>query len=300
VVRKGVGPSRALAACLLTTGLLAVGLGGLVGVGPAGAADSTSPFLLVLGGSASVGWQPTLSNPHGVPTDEGYANDLVSYEASRGVTVQLSQLGCPGETTTSMLYGGHCYTSSATQLDEALTFLQAHHADVGLVTIDMGFNNVRHCLLNGDVQQGCVARGLDAVNRELPTILSDLIGAAGPDVTFVGMNHYNPFFAEALSGPSGQAFALASASVMNRLNDVLHDIYSAAGIAMANVATAFEDGGVVHENAIGSHVVVSDVTYACELTWMCEPAPFGPNLHPNAAGYVTIAAAIEAQLHSPW
>jgi hypothetical protein len=29
----------------------------------------------------------------------------------------------------------------------------------------------------------------------------------------------------------------------------------------------------------------------CEMTWMCAPAPQGPNIHPNHAGYVAYASA---------
>jgi lysophospholipase L1-like esterase len=33
---------------------------------------------------------------------------------------------------------------------------------------------------------------------------------------------------------------------------------------------------------------------------MCAPKPYGPNMHPNAAGYLKIAAAIESELQPPW
>ncbi len=44
-------------------------------------------FYLDLGASASVGYQPTRAAPHGQATDEGYANDIVTYEAARGVSL---------------------------------------------------------------------------------------------------------------------------------------------------------------------------------------------------------------------
>ena len=40
-------------------------------------------FYLALGGSGSVGVQPTAAAPHGRPTDAGYANDLLVMERSR-------------------------------------------------------------------------------------------------------------------------------------------------------------------------------------------------------------------------
>ena len=38
---------------------------------------------------------------------------------------------------------------------------------------------------------------------------------------------------------------------------------------------------------------------ACQVTWMCAAAPFGPNIHPNDAGYEAIAGAVEAKLGGP-
>ncbi len=292
--------SRLVTAGLLVAGLSTLSLVGTLSIGPAGAATAT-PFYLALGGSASVGFQPTLDNPKGAPTTQGYANDVVSFEASRGVAVQLTQLGCPGETTTSMLYGGdRCYASGDTQLAEAIAFLQAHRDDQGLVTVDLGFNNVRRCLEGQVVHEACVDSAIDAVRSDLPMILTYLKNAAGPGVSFVGVGHFDPFLADALSGPAGQALALASVGVIDRLNGALKSVYGAAGIPMAEVAGVFEDGGVVHQRSDGSHDVATDVTYTCELTWMCQAAPYGPNMHPNAAGYATIATAIEAQLRAPW
>ena len=43
-----------------------------------------------------------------------------------------------------------------------------------------------------------------------------------------------------------------------------------------------------------------NVEKACELTWMCYPSPFGPDDHPNDAGYSFIAQAIEAELPKSW
>ena len=42
----------------------------------------------------------------------------------------------------------------------------------------------------------------------------------------------------------------------------------------------------------GLGTVPDDVARTCALTWMCDPPPFGPNPHPDDAGYRTIAAAI--------
>jgi lysophospholipase L1-like esterase len=39
-----------------------------------------------------------------------------------------------------------------------------------------------------------------------------------------------------------------------------------------------------------------NVGLICEWTWICAPAPLGPNNHPNADGYRVIARAFADQL----
>jgi hypothetical protein len=34
----------------------------------------------------------------------------------------------------------------------------------------------------------------------------------------------------------------------------------------------------------------------CEMSWMCAPAPQGPNIHPNQAGYGAYASALLSTL----
>ena len=100
-------PARALA--WAAAGAAAAGV--LIGVWsapPAGAAPAP-PYLVALGGSASVGVQPTAAHPRGEPTTWGYAEDLVPLERLRWPGLTVVHLGCPGATTVSMLDGGgHC------------------------------------------------------------------------------------------------------------------------------------------------------------------------------------------------
>ncbi len=293
--------SKALAATfvVLAAGLLPVL--GLFGNGVAGAATTTTGFYLALGGSESVGVQPTNAVPRGQRTDAGYANDVVSYEAARGVTLALTQLGCPGETTTAVINGDdHCYSVHDSQFSEALAFLRSHAGLDGIVTIDLGFNDVHRCFHLGVVDQTCVENQIDTVTQVLPTILAGLKSVSGPGVTFVGLGHYDPFLADALNGPSGQQFARATEAAITSLNTALHGVYANADIEMASVATAFETHNVERVSMVGRRRVPENVMTACELTWMCEPPPFGPNLHPNDAGYAMIASAIEGVLKAPW
>jgi lysophospholipase L1-like esterase len=265
----------------------------------AGAATTTSAFYLDLGASVPVGVQPTPAVPKGQPTDHGYANDLVAMEAAQGVTLQLTQLGCPGESLSTFIDGGdRCYTGSDTQFSDALAFLKAHYDQAGLVTIDLGYNTLRPCFVASTVDTMCVSQNIATVQQQLTQVVGTLKAVAGPNVTFIGVGHYDPYYAKVLRGATGRAFAAHSAPVMHTFNDVLRSVYASFAIPFANVARAFHDyDGATTQLANG--VTVSDnAAVACALTWMCAPPPFGPNIHPTDAGYQVIANTIATLIPS--
>ncbi len=278
-------------------------LAAAVAAGPAVASADTVPpvtngFYLALGASESLGWQPTLVAPNGQRTDQGYANDLVAFEAARGVHLDLTQLGCPGENTATMISGAdRCYRSTGSQLASAVAFLEAHRGEPGIVTLDMGFNNVMSCMRAGVVDATCVSAHLVVVHTELSYIVTTLRAAAGPGVTFVGLSHYDPFAAATVAHVGGFGYAHHSDGAIYQLNEVADEVFAQNGLRVANVASVFHV-----TSATGRHAraTTSRVDSVCDLTWMCQPAPLGPNLHPNAAGYAAIAGAIEAVLPAPW
>ena len=288
--------ARSLAVTLgIVLATLSLALGGLGVV--AGAATTASVFYLDIGGSASVGVQPTLDAPHGEPTTSGYANDLVALEAAKGVTLQLTQTGCPGESTTTMLFGGdNCYPTTTTQLATDVSFLQSHHDQTGIVTVDLGFNNLVKCIKLTTGASACLDQGLATVRQELPQILSTLQAAAGPNVHFVGVGHYDPFLTSALYGTTGVAKSTRSLDVMSSLNRTLSRIYESFFIPTANVARAFKNHDRTLTRLSGGRTMAANVAETCALTWMCQPAPYGPNLHPDGSGYRVIAEAIAAKL----
>jgi lysophospholipase L1-like esterase len=213
-------------------------------------------------------------------------------ERTSSPDLRLVKLGCPGETTITMLAGGaHCHYRSGSELSAALAFLHRHPSTV-LVTLDLGFNNVRACMAHHVVNQPCVSEALAVVKLQLTSILTQLRSAAPPGMRIIGVGHYDPYLGDYLKGAAGRTFASQSLDVITRLNDALRSTYAAAGVPMADVGAAFDSSDTDPTTLAGVGTVPEDVARTCALTWMCTPAPLGPNPHPNDAGYHAIAEAI--------
>ena len=297
------GPkAAALAVASLILGLTGLtgltGLSALGALGDSGAGASPAPaaveYYLDLGGSASVGFQPTHDDPDGQPTDTGYANDLLTIERARWHDLQLVQFGCPGETTGTFMSGGdRCRPAGQTQLSQAVYFLRAHPTTV-LLTVDLGFNDIERCLAFHTVDEACLTRRLDLINQQLPPILATLRAAAGPTVRMVGVGHFDPYLGDYLHRGSDLAFSEASITAILRLDETLHAIYVAAGVPMAAVGQAFQMTQSQPVDLAGVGDVPRNVERTCDLTWMCTSNSPRAKQHPNDAGYQVIAQAIAA------
>jgi lysophospholipase L1-like esterase len=248
-----------------------------------------APYYLSIGDSLAQGVQPNAAG-HSVKTNQGYADDLWARYHATSPSLRLAKLGCPGETTSTMINGGICSYPGGSQLAAATAFLSSHR--VAFMTIDIGANNLDNCVSGTGLNQACLAQGLAAANHDLPIILSALRQAA-PTVRMVGMTYYDPFVAAALKGGAFTALALQSESVAAGFNTTLAGAYAAQSFAVADVAGAFAPLNLPTVPALDLPV---DLVTICALTWMCEPAPIGPNIHANAAGYDTIAVAFERKL----
>lgn len=270
-------------------------------VGPAGgdrapaARPRVSVLYLDIGASVSVGVQPTPRDPLGQPTNRGYSNRLVTLEATRGVKLRLTELGCPGESIASMLHGPDpCYVAPDTQLSDSIAFLRAHHSATTLVTVDLGFNTLDVCFRKHDIDLTCVAPHLKLLRTQLREVMHALTTAAGPHVTFVGINHYNPYLVKSTAEGSSETFATNSVAAMREMNGSLAKVYHSFGVPVADVSAAFHETDTHVVRVVNNEKVTANVDYECRFTWMCAPQPFGPNIHPTNAGYEAIAVAIAA------
>lgn len=259
--------------------------------------DNSVRHYLSLGTSLAVGIQPGIDGVNQL-TDEGYADQVHDIVAPDYRKLKLTKLGCPGETTETMIAGGKCDYEEGSQLAQAIEFLHAHKGNVAIVTIDMGVNDVlaANCIdvatSNADVT--CLLNAFNELSINLITIVTALRQAAHPDTKFVAINYYNTFLAFWPTGPSGQFLAYQSRDLANILNyDVLGGVYAAFGVPLADVAAAFDSNNFDTNTATG---LPQNVLNICIYTWMCAASPVGPNIHANRYGYGIIAATIAAEL----
>ncbi|MGO9884214.1 MAG: SGNH/GDSL hydrolase family protein [Solirubrobacteraceae bacterium] len=284
--------------------LAAMAIAAAVALLPAtAAANSATPhYYLALGDSLSQGMQPDL---HGATrnTTQGYANDLLKIEQGRIPNLKLVQLGCGGDTTTSMLTGRgntknarllHCDRAGGSQVSAAVRFLKAHHnkGEVPLITVDIGANDVDGCVTASNLIQ-CVTNGLDSIGKNVPKIFASLKKAAPAGTTFAAMNLYDPilggYFGPA--GTSAHLLATASVTLAKEVNGALAKADNRGGFLTADVADAFDTYNGTTMVKWEDQQIPLNVANVCSWTWACQTPPSGPNIHPNKNGYQVIANA---------
>ncbi|HTT85758.1 MAG TPA: GDSL-type esterase/lipase family protein [Acidimicrobiales bacterium] len=188
------------------------------------------PYYLALGDSVPM-WNGVSSYPY----------DIASNYAAGDPDLEVMDLACSGETTSSMLNGPGCApTPFTSQMQEALSFLQQHQGSVALITIDIGGNDVVSCVSSSGIDQQCVTNAVSTMTSNLQSILSQLRQAAGPSVPIVGMNYFDPFLGDWLAGGAAQSAAIQTVSELSTFNGVLSQIYSQFNVPVADVFDAFE------------------------------------------------------------
>jgi lysophospholipase L1-like esterase len=261
-----------------------------------GVARSNAGFYLVIGASAAKGFEPigTIGprGPDEAATNKGYANDADKLLASEGTPLTLVNIACPGETIQTFVHGGDACSPTTSMLSRAERYLRDERGKTGVVTIDIGFNNIRPCLQFTTVDQSCVQSTVALVKAELPQALSGLEKAAGPGVTFVGVPYGDPFLGHYVNNSLGPMNATATLRAMTTMDAALDDAFGASKIVVAPIAAMLKMSDTTMSGRYDGHAVPEDVAMACNTTWMCRAAPWGPNDHPNNLGYTTIARAI--------
>jgi lysophospholipase L1-like esterase len=263
--------------------------------GSATSAGSHAPasYYLALGDSLAQGVQPNAAGAS-VETQQGYPDQLYAALRPHHPGLRLVKLGCPGETTSTMIDGGICHDQGGSQLAAAVAFLRAHRGHVFLVTVDIGANDLEDCGSQPNLIKvlSCFVTDVPGAVSRLATIMTRLRSAAGASVRMVGMSYYLPALAQWRDGSSGQAIAKLSERLEAGYNDLLEHVYADHGAKVANVFGAFDTGDFGDQVTLpGIGTVPRNVALLCRWTWECTGPPRGPNQHADTAGYGVIARA---------
>jgi lysophospholipase L1-like esterase len=202
---------------------------------------------LALGDSLAFGFQPNKDFSH------GYVNDLFQILQNEG-TKDVTNYGCGGETSTTLINGGICsYGSFSSQLAAAVAFLQANAGKVSPVTLDIGANDLLH-----DTVASTRTVNVSGFNADLATLDSNLKETILPALlkaltvdgrvtgSIVMMNYYDPL----------QNFCPNTVQYTETLNAHLAADVSGFGI-IVDVFDAFGGPNVPNPNI-------------CTYTWICS------------------------------
>ena len=250
-------------------------------------ASAPAQYYVALGDSLGAGTGAS------TPSND-YVNLVYQHELANHPGLQLLNLSCGGATTGSVINGPGCSYSTGTQLGDAEAFLRAHPSQVALLTIDIGGNDVDGCLGSSGINASCVQNGLNAISSNLPKILQGL-RAADPTLSIYGMDYYDPFLDQWLTGASGQAVAQESEQGIVALNSELGQIYGAAGAAMADPATLFQTTNFALTGSYNGMAVPENVALICAWTLMCTQN----NIHADDQGHAELAQAFETSIAQP-
>jgi lysophospholipase L1-like esterase len=263
---------------------------------PAGADGAA--FYVSLGDSLATGYQPGRGN-----TRKGYVDVLWRTVQGRMPGLGLRKLGCPGETSRSLITGrrSSCDYVAGSQLDAAVRFLERHPDDVRFITIDIGANDVvNRCLdfTTGLIGRACIVDLVPRLRTRVMRIIDALRAAAGPAVPIVGMTYYVPFLGFWGLVPGGRHLARADERAFEVLNGGLVTAYQDAGAEVADVARTFRiddftETVVVHDRGR----LPLNVALTCRWTWFCSERHFG-DPHANRKGYKRIAHTFDRELQA--
>ena len=231
-------------------------------------------FYLALGDSLAYGYQPNLDFTH------GYTDDFYQDLKGHG-TKYYADMGCSGETTTSMITG-LCplsilrkYPYIGSQLLAAVTYLRLHPGQVSPVTLDIGANDVdldinfSTCAISSKVTSDLATMDYNLTQIILPQLTAAMTVNGHMTGDLLMMNLYNPYENHCPNSvPFGQT-----------LNQ--HLAADASGSAtLVDVSTAF--GGTTVPNP--------DL---CTYTWICSSYPYLLGIHATDLGYQVIANTFE-------
>jgi lysophospholipase L1-like esterase len=249
---------------------------------PSPGASGSGGLYVALGDSLAAGYQPGGAELR----DTAYPALTANRLGAGGDALTLENLGCSGETTTSLVKGGKCDFDAGSQLEQAEKLLEASD-DVSLVTIDIGGNDLLRCVRGGaQIDTACVTAGVGTVKKNLPAILKRLRAAAGADVPVLVLGYYNPWLAaKALNQPVKGVDAAAKA--YTALSTAIESAAKASGTTFVGLDQAFSTNDTT-PTKINGRSVPKNAAAICTLTNICTAA----DIHLTDEGAATVARVL--------
>jgi lysophospholipase L1-like esterase len=279
-----------LSLALLTCAVVALS------AGPASAATK-KPIYVSLGDSLAWSYSKAADGTV-LRSDTGYT-ELLAAKARQskryGRRLTVKKFGCPGESTASYLGAPKTVGTSfdcgfkKSQHADSLAYIKKNRKRIGFVTIAIGANNFTPCSKGASVDVPCVIRGNEALDRDLPKIFRELRKAAGAKVPIVVFNVYDPYLALFLQGAEYKELALLTVDLTRSVSQKIEAAAAKQKFKVADIFTAFKVNQVQQTTTVNGATLPVAVAQLCAYTFMCRPAPVGPDIHPNDAGYSAMA-----------
>ncbi|MGL5929517.1 MAG: SGNH/GDSL hydrolase family protein, partial [Dermatophilaceae bacterium] len=203
-----------------------------------------------------------------------------------GGRLEVQNISCSGETAASLVSGGRCEYPGGSQLAQAERVLRDRDADVELITIDIGGNDLLRCARGVSIDQACVDQGLASVRSALPTTLERLRAAAGQDVPVLVVGYYNPWLAAGYLG-FGEAQVAPAAEAFTALDTAIEQAARGAGATYVPLDEAFALDDTTPTTFAGREVP-RNVAQVCALTNVCTAR----DIHLSEEGAATVAREV--------
>ena len=164
------------------------------------------------------------------------------------------------------------------------------------VTIGIGINDVSHCLRREGRDDACVARALSILRANLDSAVVT-IRAGAPAAQVVLVNYFDPLVAFEFIEMGWGSIPTDGPVVIAQLNAVIAQVAHAHGLAVADMAGAFETGDRTLVDTPPYGPLPVEVARICEWTAVCDSPT--RDIHPNDAGHQVTADAVWRALTLP-
>ncbi len=250
---------------------------------------------LALGDSLAAGLRADGTEPR-ERSYVGLVGNRLRSQGSVPVSVAVANLACSGETSVTMMAGGTCRYVSGGQFRQVRRLLATAGDRVRWVTIGIGINDVSHCLRREGRDDACVARALSILRANLDSAVVT-IRAGAPAAQVVLVNYFDPLVAFEFIEMGWGSIPTDGPVVIAQLNAVIAQVAHAHGLAVADMAGAFETGDRTLVDTPPYGPLPVEVARICEWTAVCDSPT--RDIHPNDAGHQVTADAVWRALTLP-